>query len=71
MVKLLNTNKIKLNPMVLDAKHTLQHGSAAVTIRTQAAGEEKLKTPKLRSTQCKNVYGKETNTYGNNSSHED
>ena len=71
MVKLLNTNKIKMNPMILNARHILQHGSAAVIIKTQAAGEEKLKTPKLKSTQCKNVYGKYANTYGNNSSHED
>ena len=71
MVQLLNTNKIKLNPMMLNAKHILQHGSAAVIIKAQAAGEEKLKTPTLKSTQCKNVYGKDTNTYGNNSSHED
>ena len=71
MVKLLNTNKIKMNPMILNARHILQHGSAAVILRTQAAGEVKLKTPKLKSTQCKNVYGKYANTYGNNSSHED
>ena len=45
MVKLLNTNKIKMKPMILNAKHMLQHGSAAVIIKTQAAGEEKLKTP--------------------------
>ena len=44
MVKLLNTNKVKLNPMILNAKHILQHGSAAVIIKTQAAGEVKLKT---------------------------
>ena len=45
MVNLLNTNKVKLNPMILNAKHILQHGSAAVIIKTQAAGEVKLKTP--------------------------
>ena len=60
-----------MNPMILNAKHILQHGSAAVIIKTQAAGEEKLKTPKLKSTQCKNVYGKYANTYGNNSVNED
>ena len=47
MAKLLNTNKIKMNPMILNvmilnARHILQHGSAAVIIKTQAAGEEKL-----------------------------
>ena len=45
MVKVLNTNKINMKPMILNAKHILQHGSAAVILRTQAAGEEKLKTP--------------------------
>ena len=50
MVKLLNTNKIKKNPMILKAQHMLQHGSAAVVIKTQAAGEEKLIPPKYYST---------------------
>ena len=45
MVKSLNTNEIKMNPMILNARHILQHGSAAVIIKAQAAGEEKLKTP--------------------------
>ena len=61
-----------MNPMILNAKHMLQHGSAAVIIKTQAAGEEKkFIPPKLKSTQCKNVCGKYANTYGNNSGHED
>ena len=71
MVKLLNTNKIKMNPMILNARYMLQHGSAAVIIKTQAAGEEKLQNPKLKSTQCKDVHGKYANTYSNNSVNED
>ena len=42
-----------MNPMILNAKHILQHGSAAVILKTQAAGEEKFIPPKLKSTQCK------------------
>ena len=60
-----------MTPMILHAKHILQHGSAAVIMKTQAAGEEKFIPPKLKSTQCKNVCGKYATTYGNNSSHED
>ena len=60
-----------MNPMILNARHMLQHGSAAVIIRTQAAGEETLKTPQLKCTQCKNVQGNYANTYSNNSINED